>query len=153
MTTATAICTQPGCGGTVEDGYCMTCGLAAAPPLARGFGFRALGFRALGFRALGFRALGFRGHGFLRHGRIRGFGRFGQPELTLPVQGTGDQPVVPGQARGRAGGDTARSLPRPVERGARGPARAGEQALLQRLRPARRAGQGRQARPDRRVLP
>jgi serine/threonine-protein kinase PknG len=36
MTTATAICTQPGCGGTVEDGYCMTCGLAAAPPQASG---------------------------------------------------------------------------------------------------------------------
>ena len=36
MTTATAICTQPGCGGTVEDGYCMTCGLAAAPPQAPG---------------------------------------------------------------------------------------------------------------------
>lgn len=23
-------CTQPGCGGTVQDGYCDTCGLAAA---------------------------------------------------------------------------------------------------------------------------
>jgi serine/threonine-protein kinase PknG len=25
-------CTQPGCGGTVQDGYCDTCGLAAATP-------------------------------------------------------------------------------------------------------------------------
>jgi serine/threonine-protein kinase PknG len=25
-------CTQPGCGGTVQDGYCDTCGLAAAAP-------------------------------------------------------------------------------------------------------------------------
>ena len=23
-------CTQPGCGGTIQDGYCDTCGLAAA---------------------------------------------------------------------------------------------------------------------------
>jgi len=22
-------CTQPGCGGTIQDGYCDTCGLAA----------------------------------------------------------------------------------------------------------------------------
>jgi serine/threonine-protein kinase PknG len=27
-------CTQPGCTGTIEDGYCTTCGLAPAPPLA-----------------------------------------------------------------------------------------------------------------------
>jgi serine/threonine-protein kinase PknG len=25
-------CTQPGCGGTIQDGYCDTCGLAAATP-------------------------------------------------------------------------------------------------------------------------
>jgi serine/threonine-protein kinase PknG len=29
MTTAT--CTQPGCGGTIEDGFCNVCGLAPAP--------------------------------------------------------------------------------------------------------------------------
>ena len=28
---APATCTQPGCGGTVEDGYCTVCGMAAAP--------------------------------------------------------------------------------------------------------------------------
>src|SRR5690348_7343952 len=27
-------CTQPGCGGTIQDGYCDTCGLAAAAPSA-----------------------------------------------------------------------------------------------------------------------
>ena len=27
-------CTQPGCGGTVRDGYCDTCGLAPASPAA-----------------------------------------------------------------------------------------------------------------------
>ena len=27
-----AACTQPGCGGTIEDGYCDVCGLAPAPP-------------------------------------------------------------------------------------------------------------------------
>jgi serine/threonine-protein kinase PknG len=29
MSTAIVRCAQPGCGGTVEDGYCNTCGLAA----------------------------------------------------------------------------------------------------------------------------
>jgi hypothetical protein len=27
-------CVQPGCGGTIQDGYCDTCGLAAAAPSA-----------------------------------------------------------------------------------------------------------------------
>ena len=31
MTTTTTQCTQPGCGGTIEDGYCAVCGMAAAP--------------------------------------------------------------------------------------------------------------------------
>jgi len=31
MTTAMVRCTQPGCDGTIQDGYCTTCGLAAAP--------------------------------------------------------------------------------------------------------------------------
>jgi serine/threonine-protein kinase PknG len=31
-----ATCTQPGCGGTIEDGYCNVCGLAPAPALAVG---------------------------------------------------------------------------------------------------------------------
>ena len=26
-----AVCAQPGCGGTIEDGYCMVCGIAPAP--------------------------------------------------------------------------------------------------------------------------
>ena len=29
MTTATIRCAQPGCDGTLQDGYCDTCGLAA----------------------------------------------------------------------------------------------------------------------------
>jgi len=32
MTTAMVRCTQPGCDGTIQDGYCTTCGLAAASP-------------------------------------------------------------------------------------------------------------------------
>jgi serine/threonine-protein kinase PknG len=28
-------CAQPGCGGTIEDGYCTVCGLAAAPPASQ----------------------------------------------------------------------------------------------------------------------
>ena len=37
MTTAMVRCTQPGCDGTIQDGYCTTCGLAAAsPPSAAG---------------------------------------------------------------------------------------------------------------------
>ena len=35
MTTATVRCTQPGCDGTIQDGYCDTCGLAA-PAAASG---------------------------------------------------------------------------------------------------------------------
>ena len=31
MTTAMVKCTQPGCDGTIQDGYCTVCGLAAAP--------------------------------------------------------------------------------------------------------------------------
>jgi serine/threonine-protein kinase PknG len=34
MTTAMVKCTQPGCDGTIQDGYCTTCGLAAAPGAA-----------------------------------------------------------------------------------------------------------------------
>ncbi|HEX7994827.1 MAG TPA: serine/threonine protein kinase, partial [Streptosporangiaceae bacterium] len=34
MTTTTATCTQPGCGGTIDDGYCIVCGLAASSALA-----------------------------------------------------------------------------------------------------------------------
>ena len=34
MTTTTTQCTQPGCGGTIEDGYCTVCGMAAAPASA-----------------------------------------------------------------------------------------------------------------------
>ena len=30
-----AACTQPGCSGTIEDGYCDVCGLAPAPPPVR----------------------------------------------------------------------------------------------------------------------
>ena len=31
MTTMAAQCTRPGCGGTIDGGYCTACGLAAAP--------------------------------------------------------------------------------------------------------------------------
>src|SRR6266568_964400 len=31
MTTTAATCTQPGCGGTIDSGYCTVCGMAAAP--------------------------------------------------------------------------------------------------------------------------
>jgi serine/threonine-protein kinase PknG len=31
MTTTTTTCMQPGCGGTIEGGYCTVCGMAAAP--------------------------------------------------------------------------------------------------------------------------
>ena len=34
MSTATVSCTQPGCGGTIEDGYCNTCGMAPASAAA-----------------------------------------------------------------------------------------------------------------------
>ena len=31
MTRAATTCTQPGCGGTIDGGYCTVCGMAAAP--------------------------------------------------------------------------------------------------------------------------
>lgn len=34
MSTATAACTRPGCGGAIEDGYCNRCGLAPEPATA-----------------------------------------------------------------------------------------------------------------------
>jgi len=34
VSTATVGCTQPGCGGTMEDGYCDRCGMAPAPAAA-----------------------------------------------------------------------------------------------------------------------
>ncbi len=33
MTTAMVRCTQPGCDGVIQDGYCATCGLAASGPV------------------------------------------------------------------------------------------------------------------------
>ncbi len=38
MTTATVQCTQPGCRGTIQDGYCDTCGLAAPASSSGPFG-------------------------------------------------------------------------------------------------------------------
>ena len=34
MTVAATQCTQPGCGGTIDGGYCSACGMAAAPASA-----------------------------------------------------------------------------------------------------------------------
>jgi serine/threonine-protein kinase PknG len=34
MTTTAATCTQPGCGGSIDGGYCTVCGMAAAPVAA-----------------------------------------------------------------------------------------------------------------------
>ena len=34
MTTTTTHCTQPGCTGTIEDGYCTVCGMAAPAAVA-----------------------------------------------------------------------------------------------------------------------
>ena len=50
MTTAMVRCTQPGCDGTIEDGYCNTCGLAApaASSGPSGPGLRLGRLRAVG---------------------------------------------------------------------------------------------------------
>ena len=65
----------------------------------------------------------------------------------------GEQPVGAGPAGRGAGGDPAGAVPRPGQRGPGQPAGPGEQAVLQRLRPAGRPGQGRAARADRGFLP
>ena len=41
MTTAMVRCTQPGCDGMIEDGYCNTCGMAGAGAVAALLGTRA----------------------------------------------------------------------------------------------------------------
>ena len=41
MTVAATQCTQPGCGGTIDGGYCTVCGMAAAPASAPAFAIPA----------------------------------------------------------------------------------------------------------------
>ena len=42
-----AVCAQPGCGGTIEDGYCSICGIAPAPAIAASVGSASSGASAL----------------------------------------------------------------------------------------------------------
>ena len=46
-------CAQPGCGGTIQDGYCDTCGLAAAAPVPDGQSSRSRSRRTSGRSARG----------------------------------------------------------------------------------------------------
>ena len=172
-------CTQtPGCGGTIEDGYCNVCGLAPAspvrptgrpvalrqPPATRASATRArapspgrpAGTQAgraqaaggVGQRGFRQRRLGERGHG---QRRVR-FRRNRQPgrHPRLPVV---ERPVVTRQARRRPCRGAAGSRARPGGGRARRPAGPGEPAVLRQLRPARRPVARWQPRPNGRVLP
>ena len=133
MTTTTARCAQPGCDGTIQDGYCDTCGLAAPAASSGPSG-----------------PSGPSGSGF---GRLRRVRVFWFPGHTLPVPGPWEQPVGTGQARRGPGRHTAGPVPGSGQRRAHRPAGAGGQTLLQQLRSARRAGPRRASRPRRRILP
>ncbi|HEV2253352.1 MAG TPA: tetratricopeptide repeat protein [Streptosporangiaceae bacterium] len=85
MTTAMIRCTQPGCDGMIEDGYCNTCGLAApaassAPSASAGSGSSSAptsGSVSAGSRGTRSRA---RGHGSSRSSR----GRLGAGLVDIP---------------------------------------------------------------------
>ena len=137
------------CGGTIEDGYCNVCGLAAAPvPAAsrpRPGPAASVPGRVRGPSRVG-----------VRVGRVgvRGVGVGGQPpDLGHPGFPADQRPVGAGPARGGPGRDPAGALPRPGQRRARRPAGAGEPALLRQLRAAGRARPGRPGRADRGLLP
>src|SRR6516162_8871764 len=59
-----AACTQPGCGGTIEDGFCNVCGLAPAPvPAGLAAGTGAAGTGAAGTGTAGIAGTGAAGSG------------------------------------------------------------------------------------------
>ena len=135
MTTAMVRCTQPGCDGMIEDGYCNTCGLAAPAASSGPSG-----------------PSGSTGSGPARRGHVREFvGPVG--EHALPGAGPRQQPVGPGPTRRGPGRHPAGAVPGSGRCRARRPAGAGGQALLQQLRSARGPGTGRASRPGRRILP
>ena len=137
-----AACTQPGCGGTIEDGYCDVCGLAPAPappPRRRVRPIRPAAALSPVAGAIGTRSARLGPGAARRSGRVppaparhraapagRGRAAAGRPGAAW----------APGWWRSR------RSRPRPGHRGAGQPAGAGEQALLRRLRAAGRARPG-----------
>jgi serine/threonine-protein kinase PknG len=90
MTTATASCTS--CGGTIEDGYCMTCGLAAAPatpatPAASGpvsSGRASSGAASSGLLSSASRGSRSRSRGSSRRGGRSSRGRLGAGLLEIP---------------------------------------------------------------------
>src|SRR6516162_2882502 len=66
-----AACTQPGCGGTIEDGYCTVCGLAPAPVptgLAAGTGAAGTGTAGAGTAGAGTAGIGSAGAGIAASG-------------------------------------------------------------------------------------
>ena len=118
---------QPGCGGTIEDGYCDTLragpGAAAAPGSA---GSGASGPSAsVRFRELGAVLR------ILARVPARGRGTGGAAGRRGAASGAGLVEIPPG------------ALPGPGQRGAGRPAGAGEQAVLRQLRPAGRPRPGR----------
>ena len=130
------------CGGTIEDGYCNVCGLAAAPAASVPSGSGRVRSGGPGSR-------GTAGSGGIGDGRQ-------PPEQRHPGnQGIAahQRAVGAGPAGRGAGGDPAGAVPRPGQRHPRRPAGTGEPPLLRELRAARRARPGRPGRADRGLLP
>jgi serine/threonine-protein kinase PknG len=99
-------CTQPGCGGTIEDGYCDVCGLAPAPApppgpasWSAGSGSTAVGSTAVGSTGTGSAGTGSAGSGSAGTGSRRGTrgSRSGSSRSSRGMLGAGlvDVPPVP----------------------------------------------------------
>ena len=171
MTGTASECTQPGCSGTIDGGYCNVCGLAPARRSASGPGPAASAPRGSGAPAAAAPAhaagcsgpstryctvvrAGRRTGPGPRHHRRQGRSRLGgDRQHRAPVAAGQHRPVVPGQPGRGPGRDPAGPRPRPGQRRARRPAGAGEQAVLRELRAAGRPQPGRPARADRGFLP
>ncbi len=115
-------CAQPGCGGTIQDGYCDVCGLAPSPvpaaPAAQAAGWGPAsgaasiryagagpGGAAPGGSGPGGSGPGGSGPGRFRVGRglVNGPGQRRQRQRARhPRLTAGQRPVVAGQARRRA---------------------------------------------------
>ena len=80
---AAAACTQRGCGGTIEDGYCTVCGLA--PTLGALNAARAL--QAVGAALQLSAALAVISHGFEAHERARAYAVWGTVMGVAPTMG------------------------------------------------------------------
>ena len=124
MTVAATQCTQPGCGGTIDGGYCSVCGMAAAPASAPASAIPAApasctqpgcggtidgGYCTVcGMAAASAPVPGH--HGRPGPGLVPGLGGDGR-QRGHPWHARQHRPVVPGEPGGGPGGDPAGPRP------------------------------------------